>query len=211
MKLPILIAYLKQGEANPQLLNTPLLYEQQLDAPKFPHSNEVDSIEPGRTYTILELLEAMISNSDNEATLLLMSQLSQSSIDKVYKDFSVPFQPIVNSYEPFITASQYASFFRILYNATYVNQDFSELGLRILSNSSFTEGIRKKIPSEITIASKFGVYEVDEETNFHECGIIYTDNPFLLCIMTKGTDYKSQEAVIAEISRLVFEGLQEDY
>jgi len=209
LKLPILIAYLKETENDPNILNTSINYPAQLEAPNFPHNTENATIAPDQEYTVLELLEAMTHHSDNEATILLLDNIDGVKIDQVYDDLSVPLQPLLNVYKPFITASQYASFFRILYNATYLSKQSSELALAMLTKTSFTEGLRKPLPKEIPVASKFGVFETDTATNFHECGIIYTKNPYLLCVMTKGNDYQRQEKVIAEISKLVYEGLVE--
>ena len=40
----------------------------------------------------------------------------------------------------------------------------------------------------------------------HDCGIIYyPNNTYLLCIMTRGKDFKQLESVIAGISKTVYE------
>jgi hypothetical protein len=43
----------------------------------------------------------------------------------------------------------------------------------------------------------------------HDCGIVYLpDNPYLLCVMTKGNDFAKMEKIIEEISRLSYERLK---
>jgi len=42
----------------------------------------------------------------------------------------------------------------------------------------------------------------------HDCGIIYhPSKPYILCIMTKGEEIEELASVIADISRLVFKGI----
>jgi hypothetical protein len=62
--------------------------------------------------------------------------------------------------------------------------------------------------ANIPVAHKFG-----ERTGFaggvkqlHDCGIVYyPKNPYLLCIMTRGTDFTKLESTIAAVSKMVYQ------
>jgi hypothetical protein len=46
------------------------------------------------------------------------------------------------------------------------------------------------------------------ETQFHDCGIVYLPKkPYLLCIMTRGTDLNKATKVIKNISQAVYKNL----
>jgi len=82
------------------------------------------------------------------------------------------------------------------------------LALEVLSRTRFKNGIKAGISDQATVASKFGERGLIDSNakQLHDCGIVYDGNsPYLLCIMTKGTDWERQATVIQEISKLVFE------
>ncbi len=69
------------------------------------------------------------------------------------------------------------------------------------------------VPSTVDVAHKFGERttlasdtESTETKQLHDCGIVYfPENPYLLCVMTRGTDFKVLEGIISDISRMVYE------
>ncbi len=86
--------------------------------------------------------------------------------------------------------------------------DNSEKALGLLSSAKFEEGLSAGVPSEVKVAHKFGEREESEtnEIQFHDCGIIYfPNNPYLLCIMTKGNNLTNLETVLSTISKMVYE------
>ena len=114
-----------------------------------------------------------------------------------------------------ISPAMYARFLRILYNSTYLSRDLSEKALELLSSTDFRSGLVGGIPSDINVAHKFGQYSDGTSTDpieLHDCGIIYfPKNPYLLCIMTRGTtDLSVLETVIKKISSSVY-GLVSNY
>jgi hypothetical protein len=45
----------------------------------------------------------------------------------------------------------------------------------------------------------------------HDCGIIYrANNPYVICIMTKGLDQSVLAQVIADISKIVYDYVEKD-
>ena len=112
-----------------------------------------------------------------------------------------------------LTVKEYSRFFRILYNSSYLSQSNSEKALKTLSQTKFTEGIRKNMPKDIVVASKFGEIGIDEQIKqIHECGIVYYPNhPYLICIMTRGPNPKYLTKSISEISDFVFSEVKKQY
>jgi beta-lactamase class A len=105
-----------------------------------------------------------------------------------------------------ISASDCSKFLRVLYNSTYLNASSSQFALDLLSKASFSEGIKRALPSTVVVAHKFGEAGETVEPEFSETGIVYKgDSPYLITIMTKGMDTRLQAEAISEISELVFE------
>ena len=152
----------------------------------------------------------MIAQSDNAAFELLLERINNNELKKIHKELDIVY-PNQKTPENFINVKSYASLFRILYNSTYLSRPLSEQALTYLLNSDFNLGIRSGLPKSVRSALKYGIkddYNNQNNEQIHDCGIIYQPKqPYLLCIMTKGPDRQKLVEIIANISKLVYEGL----
>lgn len=212
LKLPLLLVYLNLAEDQPDLLNRELIYRKneeeslikQLVPPK-------DSIKENTPYSINNLLEYMISYSDNQAYYVLLQYLSQISPDKdllkeILRDLGV-IDPKTASDET-MTVKSYASIFIQLYHASFLEKkETSEKALALLTNTDFHEGIEAGVPAGTAVAHKFGERAFqDGQKQLHDCGIVYyPKNPYLICVMTRGRDFSKLSGVISLISKEVYE------
>ncbi len=203
MKVPIMISYLKLAELNHNLLNSKLKVTM---SPVDAMSQNIlpsEVIISGQEYTVEELIRRMIRYSDNLAANTLLQYGDLNLLDKTYEDLGVSVPE--ESEENFLSVRDYASFFRILYNSSYLNREMSELALQILSTAEYSEGIVAGVPSYITVAHKFGERRIESSLQLHDCGIVYrSDSPYLLCIMTRGNDFDKMKNVISDLSKQVF-------
>ena len=111
-----------------------------------------------------------------------------------------------------MSASQYSTFFRALYNGTYLPWGLSEQALGLLASTNFNNGLVSGVASSTIVAHKFGerTSQLQDGTfigrELHDCGIVYyAANPYLLCVMTKGQGTFPQLAgVISTVSKLVY-------
>lgn len=216
MKVTLMMNYLKWWDEDKSILSReveiPKEWEviNQLIPPK-------NSLIPGNTYTISEMLYNLIVYSDNMAARWLLATLPYDRQMQLFRDLSIPLPEWSADYS--ITVKEYASFFRILYNASYLSQEASEAWLNLLSQSVFRDGIVAWVPSDIRIAHKFGEREFSDENGvtknqFHDCGIIYHPTyPYLLCIMTRTEteDINTLSHIISESSKIIFEEINALY
>jgi beta-lactamase class A len=216
LKVPIMIAYFKKAEYNPEILDQRLIFihnsGDNLTAMQQIQSGP--SLTNGEKYSVQELIEQMIIYSDNEAMALLTANLTQEELLRTYSELGVS-NPYGQEQDNVLTVKDYASFFRILYNAAYLNKDYSEKALNLLSQCSFKGGIPAGIPNGIAVAHKFGERELkdgDYRQQFHDCGIIYYQKyPYLLCVMSRGNDRDKLIETIKNISRITFEEISRSY
>lgn len=205
LKVPILIAALKKAETEPGFLVKKIKFEKYVDEIS---QNITDNklIKLGNTYTIEELLFNMIAHSDNEAKDLIIANIGNELFGKVMTDIGININGIGPG-DDFITVKDYSSFFRLLYNATYLNKPMSEKALEILSKTSFETGMVAGVPKGTVVAHKFGERAFGDSNvkQLHDCGIVYAPNtPYLLCVMTRGDDFSKLGTVIAGISDIVY-------
>ncbi len=101
----------------------------------------------------------------------------------------------------------------MLYNATYLSRDDSEAALKLMSEGSFTQGIVAGVASSTTVSHKLGLVgiapnNVLTEHELHDCGIVYDKDPYLLCVMTRGSGSLSTlEGIIAQISSIAYKAV----
>jgi beta-lactamase class A len=209
LKVPIMIAYFKEAEADPSILDKTIRYTGANDENTNEYFKSGEDLAPG-TYTVDELIKAMIVNSDNNAEHLLTLNIDQKYLDDVYTDLGLRLPTEATSVD-FISPKQLSYFFRVLYNATYISPEYSEKALELLSASTFTQGMRSAVPAGMSVADKFGERTIQNqsgtilERELHDCGLIYTASgkPYLLCIMTRGNDFSKLLDVIASVTKLV--------
>ena len=204
MKVPILISYYKWAEEDEGLLERKLKVTMSREETISQNIIAPRQVETGREYTVDELLEYAILYSDNLAANTLLQNIDMRRLDQTYIDLGVAV-PDVNNPENFITVREYASFFRMLFNSSYLSREMSERALELLSRVSFDKGLVAGVPPYITVAHKFGERRLPDSLQLHDCGIVYrSKSPYLLCVMTRGDDFLEMEAAIQELSALSF-------
>lgn len=210
LKVPIMIAYFKRAEEQPGLLSQRLIYDGTIDRNGPEQFKSPNELRPG-SYTVDELIKAMIEYSDNNALALLSANMDKGWLSEIYSDLGLSLTPNDPATAQNITAKQYSYFFRVLYNATYLTPEDSEKALEYLAVPDFPQGIYSTVPKGTIVANKFGertVYTpqgavVDRE--LHDCGIVYApQRPYLLCIMTRGKDFGQLTGVIQNIGKIVY-------
>ena len=201
-KIIYLITYLKEAENNPGLLNKKLYFARHYSQGNNPNILDYQLPE-NREYTVRELLTVMIKYSDNDATLLLSQNMNLSTYKQIFADFNIPEPPEFGEY--FITCEDYSKFFRALYNGSYIKPELSDLGLTILTSSTFKGGILQGIDPNLPVAHKFGERIIGSKAQLHEFAIVFIDNnPYMLGIMSKGSSLQQLSIILGEVSKLVY-------
>ena len=205
IKVPMLMAYLLMAEKDPKIFNKKILCENFGYIPT--QTYETHAINPGRTYTVRELLHSMIAYSDNNATNLLNKNVDIQVFRKTFTDLNIP-EPDLTDRNFQISAKRYSRFLIVLYNASYLSRSASEYALQLLSECDFKQGMVKELPANIAVAHKFGEWG-NNRINLHvlsESGIVYyNDKPYLLTVMTKGTDVRSLAPEISKMSKMTYD------
>lgn len=209
LKVTLAMAYYKRSESDPGLLEKKILFSDGGLQETYQNLKPSRSLQQGKEYNINELIETMLVYSDNNAMKLLMSEMRSADLNKVYADLGVDF-PNVNKPENFMSVKQYASFFRILYNASYLEKNDSEKILKFLSEAEYKSGIVAGVPESIKVSHKFGEREFATADGYvkqlHDCGIIYySQQPYLLCVMTRGRDFEDLSEGIRNVSNIVYD------
>lgn len=210
LKVPLMMAYLKLSESDSGLLDKKITYRSSADRSYVQAITSGSPLEDGKEYSIGDLIAQMIKYSDNEAMYALYRNIRAEDMAPIYTDLGIVV-PSDSQPDNFMSVKEYASFFRILYNASYLDDKQSEYALDLLSQSAYKDGLVAGLPDGMLIAHKFGERALLDNSGsdvkqLHDCGIVYYPNyPYLLCVMTRGNDSGEMSSVIADVSRIVYD------
>jgi beta-lactamase class A len=209
LKVPIMMVILHAADRQPGLL------DQQLTSPDTlsPVSNvdhAEETIQPRTAYTVRELLHKMIVYSDNDSADLLLGMINAAKLPADSNAFlDLGAMNMMSGKMGKLSMQAYSTLFAILYNAAYLSDAHSQMALDLLARSTYKDGLAAGVPEGTRVAHKFGYHVLSPtETQLHDCGIVYSPAlPYVLCVMTSGSDIKSEAAAIADISQTVYEAV----
>ncbi len=211
MKVVLMIAYFKESEQDATLFTRKLTYAPDLKIiSDGSQAKEATTLIPGHAYTIDELVSQMMIKSDDVAMSILLTRINPNVLSDIYTDLGMETPDQVNNIYA-ISAKGYSLFFRILYNATYLNRTDSERALKLLSQGRVTDGLAASLPPETRVAHKYGERIITgegkvESKEFHDCGIVYPvgRNTYFLCAMMRGKTVTGLRDALHTISSSIY-------
>lgn len=162
--------------------------------------------------TVEELLEIMITRSDNTAANKLIDMLGFTYINDLFKKLQLT-QTVLSrkildlrsrkkGVENLISCRDLAYLLSKIYRKEMVSKNASEMMLGFLMNQKVNDRIPKYLPDDIGVAHKTGL----EKTVVGDAGIVFShNNDYVICVLTSGfSDYKTAKDFIAKISLDVY-------
>lgn len=208
LKVPLMIAAFRQIEIDPSVVKNKYKLDESVPEPypnRIPGSK---ALVRGQSYTLEELIEYMIVYSDNNAATMIKNAVNSDILTHVFRDLGLKSVEEVQGVYG-ITARDYGTFLRILYNATYLTPQNSAKALDVLTRVEYKKALIAGLPENVLVAHKFGERESEVGKQLHDCGIVYSDKrtgDYLVCIMVKGgDDYAVMESVISQLSNYIYQ------
>lgn len=208
MKMPLMIAILKYAEAHPEVLGEKVRTPREFAA-NVQVMDQGQTIAPDHEYTVNQLLSFMISYSDNRALGVLGGwfdgKAGRGAVVNTLVDLGLMRRQDALP-DATVSPRTYGSILRVLYGSSYLNVRSSQKALELLTETKFADGLTHDTPPDVRVAHKFGVLDNGNgEVQLHDCGIVYHPaGPYILCVMTKGSDYGSQASYIQDVASRVY-------
>lgn len=129
-KVPVMMAYLEAQESNPALFETRIRFtrDERIERSYLADQSHRPPLENGVEYTVEELLDRMITDSDNDAAALLTKFIAPEQLASIYERLGIP-DPAQGGPHEAESVRTYATFLRLLYNASYLSKRSSEYAL----------------------------------------------------------------------------------
>lgn len=205
LTVPLMLSWLSKNEQEAGALGrTFVCDERDRDAPD-PSAFTSGQAQPGRSYTVRQLLELAIVHSDNRATGMLMRHMAPSKYISTFTELGLE-APVMEANAYRVNVREYSVFMKALYNSSLLSPMDSEYAVELMTRAKFDKGLVAGLPAGIEIAHHFGESGNAQERQLHESGLVYVSgNAYLITVMTRGSDVDSLASAIASLSELVYE------
>jgi len=207
LKIPLMITYYKLAEDDSSILDQKLQltnkYPAQEDILGTPKHLVID-----QEYTVEQLIEAMIVDSDDRAANLLFDNVDKTKLNEVFSDLGINFKEDKET-QDYISLKSYSLFFRLLYNSTYLTREYSEKALELLLKADNTVGLGAGIPKDVPVANRHGAIVLTNGNTktyqMSDCGVFYyPKHPYLVCASVKGNTLSDVETFLANLGKKIY-------
>lgn len=198
MKIPIAMATMKKVERGEWRMDRDFVMEENDKNSIF---GELYKNQDGTHFSLEELLNVMLINSDNTARNIIARNLDMYDFKDVIDHIGVDFD---YNKDDQISAKRYSVVWRSLFNATYLTPENSQKLIEIMSKSSAKNYLALNLPSSIKFSHKIGV--LYDEMTFADSGIVYIPNrPYILTVMIQNHSQAEAEDIMKNISEKVYQ------
>jgi len=196
-KIPLAIGTMFKIESGEINLNTTYkYYEEDLEEGTSFLLTETDK----ENFDIRTLLFFMLNKSDNISKNILLRNLGKEVVNEAALKCGIsPSVHLQNN----ITAEAAGTYFECLYSNKALSETNSKLLLDFMTNTYFENRLTNKLPFGTVVAHKIGSWF--DPASYHDCGIVFAKDPYVICVLTQGLDGQTAEEVIGEISKEVYE------
>jgi beta-lactamase class A len=225
LKVFVMMAYYKEDNdlGNNSVLSRQISFRGSASSKGDTPGQIIPHLVNGGVYSVDQVIKQMVVYSDNDALNTLVDNFDKETyqdFQAIFSDLKIP-SPVTQSEDAmnFMSVENYAMAFRVLFGSTYLSREYSERALGLLSQAKYTDGIVAGIPTGLTVAHKFGVRSIPAAQNggaegaeLHDCGIVYyPDHPYLLCVMTRGSNFGELQNVLQNVSSTAYKSLDTFY
>lgn len=204
VKLPILVELARRAETGKLKLDDKMKFEERFRAEG---SGVLKDRPAGQSYTLEQLAEWMIIESDNTATDMLLDRLTMSEIEAQMHKLGLEHTTVQRTIFDFgaidrgldnrISAGDAAS---LLLRMGRGEMPRSPWMAEILKRTKRKDLLQARLPKTVNVAHKTG----ELEGVLHDAGLVYVDSPYVIVVMTQGAGRAEAMEFIAGLSSDVY-------
>jgi len=179
---------------------------------KMPSCGALTYMHDGLEVTLSDLITLMIILSDNTATNLLIDRLTPDHVNRTMEALGIPgialrrrlFEPELSArgIQNTVTARGVGMLLERMATGTLLGKALDDRMIEILMN----QRLNGKLPFFLHVKGIRCAHKTGEDDDItHDVGIIYSDRPFVLCMLSNNVDVPAFERLIQDTARaLVF-------
>lgn len=195
IKLPVIFATYEEAEGGSIDLDNKYRLKK---ADKVAGSGSLYGKPEGYLITYRELVRLMGKQSDNTAFNILVKLLGKDKINAVIRELGMIHTSLD---ENKTTPEDVGIFFDRLYNGNLISDNSKNEILENLTDTIYEDWLRAGIPEGVRVSHKYG----RELHVVNDAGIIFSDKPFVMVVMSKAIVEKEADEIFPVITRTVYE------
>lgn len=197
IKLPVIAALYHEVEAGNINLDTKYSLK---NSDKIAGAGSLFSKPAGYTLTYRDMIKLMGKESDNTSFGIIKAVVGEDKINQEIQRIGMTSTSLgTNMTSPY----DIGLFFQKLMHGEIANNQNKDEFLSYLTDTIYENWIKAGIPDGIRVAHKYG----REVHVVNDAGIVYTDKPFVLVIMSDGVIGREADEAFPDLARLVYEGM----
>lgn len=167
----------------------------------------------GRTFTYEELINLMVTHSDNIATNVLIDRLGFDYINRVFAELGlretrlrrkmIDFVARENGLENYTTAWDMTHVLEMIYRGRCYSREISEKCIEILKQQQINDRLPRFLPKETQVAHKTGL----EREVCHDAGIVFSPyGDYIITVLVRTwTGPRTTKTFIARLSSYFYQ------
>jgi beta-lactamase class A len=195
MKLPVMIRFYQEVEEGNLDPGTKYVLKEN---DKVLGAGVLQGRSAGSTYTYRQLIEFMGQYSDNTAFKVIRRV---SGDDKIQETINQLGMTKTSLKEFTTTPADVGLLFQELYQGKVINDEHRDEMLGFLTKTALEEWLPKGIPGNIKVAHKIG----KDLGTFSDGGIVLTDKPYIIVVMSKNARELEANEVLPKISKIIWD------
>lgn len=207
IKLPILACALETVAAGELSLDEQITVTQQ---DIVGGSGSIQARGAGVSYSVDELLRAMIAQSDNVAANLIIGRLGMDTVNETCAALGLTQTALARlmmdtdaqaqGRENYTSARDAATVLERLAAGTIATPELCERARGYLLAQEDVRGIVEGVPDDVSVAHKTGSLANAQ----HDAAIVYTERPYVLTVLTQDLDREQALALERDISSAIY-------
>lgn len=201
-KVPLAMAVMKKIELKQWSLDSELVFSEQDRDEKF---GDLWQRPIGTRFTIEELLQTMLTKSDNTAYRILLRNIDFNELGEVINELGI--EGLFTT-DGKVSAKEYSRLFRSLYVSSFLNRESSQKILSWLGQAEFKDFLSSGLPADVIFSHKFGI---DRDVHAYlDSGIVYSDGrPYLISVAIQGDGHDKEEEQVKyfmkQVSKIIYD------
>jgi len=210
IKVPIMASVFEKIRSGDISLDTQLVLRRY---DRFGGSGSLKWCRDGTSLSVREVLEKMITESDNTAMKMLIDRVGIYALQQQFSKLGLTYTQIYPEglslrggrvvYENFTTPREMAYLLEKMYKRELVDKFSSETMVDIMKRNRSTSRLAKKLPEGWELGHKTGLLR----RSCHDVGIVFSPKgDYIIAVLTgKVGDYKTAKNFIAKIGKITFD------
>ncbi len=195
IKLPVMITFYKEVEMGNLALDTEYSLK---SGDKKAGAGILSTKATGTVFTYRQLTQFMGQYSDNTAFGVIRGVLGERKIQEMINGLGMRHTSLA---ENVTSPKDIGILFKKLWQGNILSDKSRDELLDFLTETAYEDRIPAGLPSDIRVSHKIGT----ERGAISDAGIVFTDSPFVLVLMTKGAIEKEARDIFPNLARLIYD------